>query len=97
MLFFPDEIKDMTIGEATQFVRRWNREYRRHGRFIKDYRRPMVVDGITFRQVGHNASHDFYAGLGKDGKCYKGAFSYEDNPQMKIIEVENFSGYFGHY
>lgn len=81
-----------------QQILRWHMEYTRGGI------RPTEKDGIVFYQVGHNASHEFYAGY-KDGQLYEytcgESWEPEDNPNLPGISeyvrpVEEF-GYMGHF
>lgn len=60
---------------------------------------PFIVDGIRFWIVGRNASHEFCAGT-KDGKRYSltvGEGRVEGEYYRRLEEVEDFTGYYGHF
>ncbi len=80
---------------VTREILCWHLEYE-HGQI-----RSVEKKGITFYQVGHNASHEFYAGA-KEGRKYKYTvgedYDEEGNfcPDEQIYEVEEW-GYMGHF
>ncbi|MEK7158924.1 MAG: hypothetical protein AAB575_00420 [Patescibacteria group bacterium] len=64
---------------------------------------PTMKGGIAFFQVGRNATHDFYMGM-KDGKrygLYIGPGDCDENGRettdVRITEVSDWKGYWGHY
>jgi hypothetical protein len=67
--------------------------------------KPHEVDGIPFYCVGHNASHEFYAGT-KDGKRYRYSvgesceveeFDLPKIDRSPVTEVPDWGGYYGHF
>lgn len=68
---------------------------------------PTEVDGVKFWRVGHNASHEFYAGIDGNGKRFvraigEGVCENEDDiPELEesITEVTGSEGwgYVGHF
>jgi len=64
---------------------------------------PIVEEGISFYQMGRNASHSFYAGV-KDGKRFTmscGDDDYDDDAEewissYHVVEVTDGWGYMGH-
>lgn len=84
--------------EIKKAILRMHMDYNR-GRSID---KPTIIDDIEFYRVGHNASHEFYAGV-KEGQRYvyttgEEGYSEEDGPiyEENIYPVEQW-GYLGHY
>ncbi|MBN2096741.1 hypothetical protein JW752_05120 [Candidatus Peregrinibacteria bacterium] len=72
-----------------------------HLEYTQGQIRPIEKEGIIFYQVGHNASHEFYAGVKEDRKYkYTVGENYDEEgnfyPDEKIYEVDEW-GYMGHY
>lgn len=59
--------------EAIRFVQDWSAEC------LGGYREePDEKNGILFWRVGRNASHEFYAGVGPDGRLYQRSYGESD-------------------
>ncbi|OGY92543.1 MAG: hypothetical protein A3H70_00595 [Candidatus Komeilibacteria bacterium RIFCSPLOWO2_02_FULL_48_11] len=61
-------------------VKQWNMQYRQAGQPDE----PIMVQGIRFWRVGHNATCNFYAGVGADGALY---YLGHDVPFEKLSEA----------
>lgn len=61
---------------------------------------PRVVDGISFWEVGHNASHSFSIGC-KDGKRYARSCTCDDEGKeiahVREVPSDEDWGYLGHF
>ena len=87
--------------KAVAYIKEWNRQFNGG----KHQSEPSVVEGIEFWVVGRNASHEFYAGVGSDGRLYHRSFGETDYNRKTgeisygedVREVKDFSGYYGHF
>lgn len=79
------------------------KEYLKHNKGKKLY--PEIKDGISFYEVGHNASVNFFLGFKREGRSFK-FYSLNwipDNPETpsvvdcKYQEISSLPGYLGHY
>ena len=79
------------------------KEYLKYNKGKKLY--PEIKDGISFYEVGHNASVNFFLGFKKEGRSFK-FYSLNwipDNPETpsvvdcKYQEISSLPGYIGHY
>lgn len=74
-----------------ELIIEWNKRYNGDGKADE----PLIHDGIEFWRVGHNASHEFYAGI-KGEKMYRYSFG-EDDEEPYVTEITDLSGYWGHF
>lgn len=88
------------LADGNEIVERllaWSMRY--NGNRLPDS--PELRDGVWLWRVGHNSSHEFYAGTA-DGKRYRYSvgegLDEELTPVISpVTEVAEFSGYYGHY
>jgi len=97
----------LSRDDAVAHIREWNREFNGGARADK----PRILNGISFWCVGRNASHEFYAGVGVDGKLYQRSFGeklpdedvevdwndFVPDYEERVEVVADFNGYYGHY
>ena len=96
--------QERLISLRNTFIQKWSSEYTSQKSAEK-----VEYDGVIYYPVGHNASHNFYAGVGSDGEIYKmsiGDESCEVSPgnfvfQSDVKTVRKVTDiryeYWGHY
>jgi len=78
----PRERADTKCSDVRQLICDWNRQYNGGA----DTDEPRIRDDIEFWRVGHNASHEFYAGVRADGRVftYSVGEEYADEPSEEF-------------